>query len=225
MTTDSPANCSALAHGRRPSPNNRPLSLTPQIWDSSANSANGFREIDIEVARWGLAQDPTAAQFVLTPLKNQLPPGWRVRWPAAGRPTTLPGSGGGSGPCTFNGGSLEFNGAGTHATTCLVYWGAGQLKWACFEGLFTLATLAQAPPSALLAAYTYADAWAVPDARGDSRVHSLAGCSGARGRPRPLGSYPPPPPLPAASPSRSTSTCGSTRARHRPGGAQCTASR
>jgi len=39
------------------------------IWDDSGNAGNGWREIDIEFARWGNAGDPTSSQFVLKPLQ------------------------------------------------------------------------------------------------------------------------------------------------------------
>jgi hypothetical protein len=86
------------------------------IWDNNAPASIGYREIDFEYSRWGNAGDPTAAQYVLEPLRPGNLPGWKVRWQASGMQVYL-GSGQGSGGCN-NAGQTNFNGAGLNYVTC-----------------------------------------------------------------------------------------------------------
>jgi hypothetical protein len=141
------------------------------LWDHTGNAGNGYREVDFEVARWGDPGDATCAQFVLTPLANALPPGWKVRYNGAGRPGVPGVPAGAAAGCAFSGGSLDFGDTPVAATTCVLRWFAGELTWRCFEGLLTLAELPAVPADRLLAAYTYASPARVPDAAGDSRPH------------------------------------------------------
>jgi hypothetical protein len=93
------------------------------IWDNNAPASIGYREIDFEYSRWGNAGDPTAAQYVLEPLRPGNLPGWKVRWEASGMQQYL-GSGQGSGGCN-NAGQTNFNGAGVNYVTCAL----GELGW------------------------------------------------------------------------------------------------
>ena len=142
------------------------------LWDDTGSPANGYREVDFEVARWGAAGDPTAAQFVLMPLAQALPPGWKVRYAAPARPPVsgLPAP---ANPlaCAWSGGALDLGADAAAATTCVLRWFPGRLEWLCLEGLLSLDDLPSADTSRLLASYAYGHAASVPNTGGDSRVH------------------------------------------------------
>ena len=110
------------------------------LWDD--NAAPGYREIDFEFARWGNPGDPTAAQFVLEPLRSNKLPAWRVRYPlgAAARYSEA----------QPDGPAEEVN-----RLTCALVWGPGRLEWYCWDGLWTLATVGQATVS-MVGLYTNA---------------------------------------------------------------------
>ena len=134
------------------------------LWDFGGNNGNGYREIDIEHARWGDGGDPTSSQFVLKPLQSgAMPPQWKVRYATRGM-RTRPGFATGGGSCTVNG-PLDFQGRGDGVVfaTTVVEWFAGRINWYTFDGLFSIA----APPTStdLVASYEYppsAASW-VPD--------------------------------------------------------------
>lgn len=139
------------------------------IWDDSGNAGNGWREIDIEFARWGNAGDPTSSQYVLKPLQGGgPPPGWRTRF----RTQQLPlwqGSGQGGGGCN-NPGQDNFNGMGVSKVTCVVKWFRTYIQWYCVDGLYTMATMPSAPAASLLSSYRYTNQQWISDP-GDARVH------------------------------------------------------
>ena len=118
------------------------------LWDDNGGAGIGYREVDFEYSRWGNAGDPTAAQFVLEPLRTNLVPGWKVRFPLS-QITRYPGTNGdqGGGGCN-DPGSDWFNGATLNHISCALVWGPGQLDWYCWDGLYSLATVSQAKVSA-----------------------------------------------------------------------------
>jgi len=142
------------------------------IWDDSANAGNGFREIDFEMARWGNAGDPTSSQFVLRPLQaGGMVPGWRVRYQTKAMPAIISGNGQGGGNC-YNRGADNFNGMGISKTTCVLKWFQNKLEWYCYDGLWTMQSIANAPISRIMASYIYPQQFQqfIPD-QGDARVH------------------------------------------------------
>jgi hypothetical protein len=133
--------------------------LDPQVtfglflWDDNAGAGIGYREIDFEYSRWGNGGDPTAAQFVLEPLRaGAMLEGWKVRFPLS-HAQRYGGTGQGGGGCNDEGTGVDsFNGAAINHITCALVWGPGKLNFRCWDGLYTLATVANAP---LIAAYNY----------------------------------------------------------------------
>jgi hypothetical protein len=135
-------------------------------WDFNGNPGNGFREVDIEHARWGNGGDPTSSQFVLRPLQSgAMPPQWKVRYAASGM-TPRGGFATGGGGCTVTG-PLDFQGRGAKVVfaTTVIQWLAGSLQWYTFDGLYDMASLPTLTAAQLVASYQYppnAASW-VPD--------------------------------------------------------------
>jgi hypothetical protein len=136
-------------------------------WDDNAASV-WYRELDFEVGRWGNPGDVNVMQYVVQPWTrpNNLK---RTSFRAA---RSFDGQGGpdGSGQCN-DPNPQSFNGAITNRVTCIMQWFNRQVRWYCFDGLWTMAAIrAGAARDRLLSSLEYFDPASV-FTPGDERVH------------------------------------------------------
>ncbi len=119
------------------------------LFDDNCPGPCWYSEIDIEIGRWGNANDYNSAQFVLQPFTTS---GNLVRFSTAAA-TSFDGFNGpqGSGACT-DAGQTSFNGQPVNRITCAMQWFAGVLRWFCWDELWTLTALASGQSDARLLA-------------------------------------------------------------------------
>jgi hypothetical protein len=137
------------------------------LWDDNCPGDCFFREIDIEVGRWGRPSDANAMQYVVQPWTR---PGniYRSSLRAA---APVSGSGAGSGGCNDGPEASHFNNAAVTLVTCALQWYPRLIRWACFNGLQTLQDIRRNTAGAPLApGWEYWDPAKVPTP-GTEKVH------------------------------------------------------